>query len=150
MQRRFRLIAVLCLLLPLSLIAGCVTPLPPSAEEIAAKRFETVPGKAVVYLFRDIVNYGVVPAPVALDGIQVGSSFGGTFFRFVLEPGRHRIEGMYVDNGAIEITVAANQLYFLQQTVQVTRNVSLSSSTFNVADATTGRSRVVQYQLTGF
>ncbi len=109
-----------------------------------------MPGKAVVYLFRDLVNYGVVPAPVALDGIQVGSSFGGTFFRFVLEPGRHRIEGMYVDNGAIEFTVAANQIYFLQQTVQATRYVALSGSTFNIADAATGRARVSQYELTGF
>jgi hypothetical protein len=126
-----------------------VTPIPPSPQEIEAKRFESVPGKAVVYLFRDAVNYATVAAPVALDGSPVGSTYAGTFMRLVMDPGRHRINGTYQDMGAIELTVAANQIYFVQHTAIVTRSVDLMGTVFTPADPATGRSRVAQYQLTG-
>jgi hypothetical protein len=145
MRQRLRILAaLLLLLLPL---AGCVTPPPPSPQEVAAKRFEAVPGKAVIYVFRDAVNFEGVPSPLALDGNPVGSSYGGTFFRFVVEPGQHRLAGMYGDNGAMTITVAAGQIYFVQQTVSLM--VGMVSSTFDAVGADEGRSRVSRYQLTG-
>jgi hypothetical protein len=143
LRQRLRILAAL-LLLPL---AGCVTPPPPSPQEIAAKRFETVPGKAVIYVFRDAVNFAGTPSPIALDGNAIGSSYGGTFFRLVVEPGQHRLTGMYGDNGAMTIIVAANQLYFVQQTVSLM--VGMVASTFDTVGANEGRSRVSQYQLTG-
>jgi hypothetical protein len=145
MKWRIPILAASCL----ALLAGCVTPIPPSPQEIEAKRFETVPGKAVIYLFRDAVNYQTVAAPVALDGVPVGSSYAGTFLRFVVEPGKRRLAGTYQDIGAIEMTVAANQIYFVQHTAIVTRNVDLMGTAFTPADPATGRSRVAQYQLTG-
>jgi hypothetical protein len=143
MRQRLRILVALCLL-P---FAGCVTPPPPSPQEIAAKRFDVVPGKAVIYVFRDAVNFEGTPSPIALDGNPVGSSYGGTFFRFVVEPGQHRLAGMYGDNGAMTLTVAANQIYFVQQTVSLM--VGMVSSTFDAVGANEGRSRVSQYQLTG-
>ncbi len=145
MKRRIQTLAVSCLVV----LAGCVTPTPPSPQEIEAKRFEVVPGKAVVYIFRDAVNYATVAAPIALNGNPIGSTYAGTFMRLVVDPGQHRIAGTYYDLGAIDMTVAANQIYFVQHTALVTRNVDLMGTVFRAADPATGRSRVAQYQLTG-
>ena len=125
--------------------AACVPPLPTSPQEIAAKRFETVPGKAVVYVFRDLVNFGGVQAPIALDGNQIGTSYGGTFFHLVLEPGPHRLTGMFGDSGSMQFSVQAGQMYFIQQ--NVTLNFGMVNSFFAAVDAAEGRSRVSQYQL---
>lgn len=146
MKPILRTLAISTLLI---LFGGCVTPPPPTAAEIQAKRFEPVPGKAVVYLYRDEVNYPTVAAPIALDGNEVGSNFAGTFFRFVVEPGEHRISGTVADNGAIRFNTAANQIYFVQQTALVTRTVDLMGTVYTVVDPAVGRSRVAKYQING-
>lgn len=127
---------------------GCVTPLPPSPQELAAKRFEPVPGKAVVYVFRDLVNFSSVQAPLALDGNQIGASYGGTFFHLVVDPGQHRLAGMFGDNGSMQFSVQAGQLYFIQQTITV--NFGMVNSFFGAVGPAEGRSRVSQYQLTNY
>jgi hypothetical protein len=133
----------------LTLLGGCVTPPPPTPAELQAKRFDPVPGKAVVYLYRDQVNYPTVAAPIALNGNDVGANFAGTFFRFVVEPGEQRISGTVADNGALRFNVAANQIYFVQQTAIVTRTVDLMGTVYTVVDPAIGRSRVSQYQYNG-
>jgi hypothetical protein len=142
MKSLFKVFAALGLMLA---AAGCVTPLPPSPQELAAKRFEPVPGKAVVYVFRDAVNFASVQAPIALDGNQIGTSYGGTFFHVVVEPGPHRLAGMFGDTGSMQFSVQAGQLYFIQQNVLV--NFGMVTSFFAAVDASEGRSRVSQYQL---
>jgi hypothetical protein len=133
----------------LLLFGGCVTPPPPTAAEIQAKRFEPVPGKAVVYLYRDQVNFPTVAAPIALDGSDVGANFAGTFFRFVVDPGEHRISGTVADIGSIRFKVEPNQIYFVQQTALVTRTVDLMGTVYNLVDPAVGRARVSEYQLIG-
>jgi hypothetical protein len=145
MKSLFKALAALGLMLA---AAGCVTPLPPSPQELAAKRFEPVPGKAVVYVFRDAVNFASVQAPIALDGNQIGASYGGTFFYQVVEPGTHRLAGMFGDTGSMQFSVQAGQLYFIQQNVLV--NFGMVTSFFAAVDASEGRSRVSQYQLTAY
>jgi hypothetical protein len=134
--------AAFCALLSLG---ACVTPLPPSPQELAAKRFETVPGKAVVYVFRDLVNAPQVQAPIALDGNAIGTTYGGTFFHLVVDPGPHRLAGMYGDTGSIQFTVAAGELYFIQQSINA--SFGLVTSSFSTVSAAEGRSQVSQYQL---
>jgi hypothetical protein len=125
--------------------AACVTPLPPSPQEVAAKRFEPVPGKAVVYVFRDLVNFGGVQAPVALDGNQIGTTYGGTFLYVVVDPGTRRLTGMFGDAGSMQFSVQAGELYFIQQNVTV--NFGMVNSFFGAVSAAEGRNRVSQYQL---
>jgi len=133
----------------LTLLGGCVTPPPPTPEALQAKRFEPVPGKAVIYLYRDAVNYTTVAAPIALNGNDVGATFAATFFRFVVDPGPQRISGTVADIGAIQFNVAANQIYFVQQTAIVTRTVNLMGTVYNMVGPATGRSRVSEYQFNG-
>lgn len=48
------------------LVAGCAQ-LPPSWQDVEAKRFESVPGKAVIYIVRDFPDFSDRPATIWLD-----------------------------------------------------------------------------------
>src|SRR5690349_6639231 len=83
----FRFISMLIVAL-----AGCA-PLPPSPQDIEAKRFEAVAGKAVVYVVRQYPDISRDVATLMLDDRMMGSTYPGTYFRWVLDPGRHVIRG---------------------------------------------------------
>src|SRR5205085_12524377 len=89
-------------------------PLPPSPQDIEAKRFELVPGKAVIYLVRDRPDISREAATVMLDDNMMGTTYPGTYFRWVVQPGRHQIRGFAGDAGSITIDVAPDRMYFLQ------------------------------------
>ena len=82
-------------LLALALTA-CVTR-EPSPQEIRSKRFETLPDKAVVYLYRDRIDFVDNPASFTLDGAHQGATYRGTYFRLELAPGRHQLAGFAQD-----------------------------------------------------
>ena len=103
-------------LLLVLMLAGCA-PLPPSPADIAAKRFEHVPGKAVIYLVRDLHDFSRDASTVMLDDNMMGSTYPGTYFRWEVEPGRHQIRGYAGDNGSFTIDAAPDRMYFIQQSV---------------------------------
>ena len=96
------------------LLAGCA-PLPPSPQDIEAKRFELVPGKSVIYLVRELHDVSREAATVMLDDNMMGSTYQGTYFRWVVDPGRHVIRGYAGDNGSLVMDVAPDRMYFVQQ-----------------------------------
>lgn len=96
--------------------AGCA-PLPPGPADMEAKRFEPVQGKAVIYLFREYPDLSREVATVMLDDAMMGSTYPGTYFRWVVEPGRHQIRGYAADAGAITIDVVPDRIYYIQQSV---------------------------------
>ena len=104
------------LLLLVAMLAGCA-PLPPSPQDIEAKRFEQVPGKAVIYVVRQYPDISREVATVMLNDQMMGSTYPGTYFRWVVDPGRHQIRGYAGDNGSITLDVEANRMYFIRQSV---------------------------------
>lgn len=138
-----RLIAVLLV----SIAAACA-PLPPSPADIAAKRFETVPGQAVIYLVRPDPDASRDGATLWLDDRMMGSTFPGTYFRWVVPPGRHRIAGYASDSGNITLDTAPGRVYFVFQSFG--RPFGFSGiSTFQPLDDRTGRAMVMSSQLAG-
>lgn len=139
---------LLCLAFAVGLgIAGC-TPLPPSPEDLQAKRFEAVPDKAVVYLFRDIPDFIDDGATVVVDDHTQGTTYPGTYFRLELAPGRHRIAGFAGDSGVIEMAVQAGRIYFVQQSV-TPLVAGITYSHFRPVDAGYGRQAVLRSELIG-
>jgi len=96
-------------------IAGCAQ-LPPSPEDIQAKRFETVPDKAVIYIVRAPLDSSE-PSELALEGTQQISTYPGTYYRWEVAPGTYAIAGMGFSMASATVTAAAGQIYFLQHTV---------------------------------
>ena len=130
-----------------ALLLSACAPLPPSPQDLEAKRFEPVSGKAVIYLVRDYPDFSREVGTVMLDDQMMGSTYPGTYFRWVVEPGRHQIRGYAGDNGSITIDVAPDRMYFLQQSV--TRFFGFAQSMFRVIPEPYGRAAVARAELVG-
>ncbi len=125
------------------LLAGCVQ-LPPSPQDLQAKRFEPVPGKAVIYLVRNNPDISGVAATLKLDDVIMGSTYPGTYFRWEVAPGRHRIGGFGPDNGEITLATEAGKIYFVQQVVMTLRS---PISSFSVVSDREGRMIAMRSEL---
>ncbi len=134
-------------LLLILMLAGCA-PLPPSPEDIAAKRFEPAPGKAVIYVVRDFSDFSSEVSMVLLDDQIMGSSYLGTYFRWVVEPGRHQIRGYAGDAGTFTLDAAPDRMYFIQQSVARTFH-GFAQSFFRPLPEVYGRAAVLRGEITG-
>jgi len=123
-----------------ALLAGCAQ-LPPTPEEIRAKKFEAVPGKAVIYLFRTSLDHSDRPGQISLGNIVL-KTYPGTFFHWVVEPGARRIAGFGPDAGNIKVQAEAGQLHFVRQ--QMSPLAHMPSSIFTLVSEAEGRRGVLQ------
>ena len=112
---RFRGFWVKKLCFVLLLLVGCVQ-LPPTPEDLQAKRFEAVPDKAVIYVVRTPQD-SFEPSGLALDDGQPISTQRGTFIRWEVPPGQHRISGVGPAMESVTLNASPGQIYFLQHTV---------------------------------
>ena len=132
-------------LLPaLLFLSGCAQ-LPPLPGDAAAKRFEAVPDRAVIYVVRPVFDRNFV-APIMLDDQMMGSTYRGTYMRLVVPGGTHHIAGFAVDNGRISLQAEPGQVYFIQQTTW--GYSSLQGSVFQRVEAQTGRNLVLAGTMT--
>lgn len=126
------------------LIAGCVQ-LPPTPQDIQAKKFETVPDKAVIYVVRNDPDTSVVHGTMTLgDNIMI-TTFPGTYFRWEVPPGTHRIAGYAADSSEIVLKTEAGRLYFVQQSIVGTR--SMASGFLQRIPERDGRAMVLRSEL---
>lgn len=130
----------------LLLFAGCVAPLPPTPRDLESKRFEQVPGKAVIYVARRRPDFTREPTGVMLDDMMMGTSYPGTYFRWVVMPGRHRIAGFAGDGGVFMLNAEADRIHFIQQSV--TNMFGRIQSTFQPVPERHGRELVMRGELT--
>jgi hypothetical protein len=128
--------------------AGCAQ-LPPSPQEIEAKRFESAPGKAVIYLVRDDPDFSDVGAAVMLDDRLMGTTYPGTFFRWVVEPGPHQIRGFAGDAGSYSLATGPDSIYFVQQRVARFLPTPSAQSYFQLVPDPHGRAAVLRSVLAG-
>jgi hypothetical protein len=103
------------LIATLALITGCVQ-LPPSPAEMQAKRFESAPGRAVIYIVRATPGYDG-HGTIALDDSIVITMLAGNFFRWEVAPGTHRIAGRAQDVSRLNINAEPGKVYFVRHTV---------------------------------
>src|SRR5215813_13198643 len=74
------------------LLAGCAQ-LPQTQADIQAKRFESVAGKSVIYVVRTPMD-SWEPSSLLLDSSAQVTTHRGTYYRWEVAPGTHRIAGM--------------------------------------------------------
>lgn len=135
------------LLLVAFVLAGCA-PLPPSPADLEAKRFEPAPGKAVIYVVRADPDISREVSTLMLDDNMMGSTYPGTYFRWVVEPGRHQVRGYAGDNGSITIDAAPDRMYFIQQAVSKLFT-GFAQSFFRPVPEPHGRALVLRGELAG-
>ena len=131
------------LLTVLLLIAGCAQ-LPPPPEDAAAKRFEALPDRAVIYLARPAPDPTFI-VPVMLNDRMIGSTYHGTFLRIEVPAGRHVLRGMAGDSGTITVDAAAGRIYYVEHRAYGYR--TFTDSSFHAVDPRRGQALVRNGQI---
>lgn len=129
-------------------VAACAQ-LPPSPQEIEAKRFEPAAGKSVIYLVRDDPDFTDTGASVMLDDTLMGTTYPGTFFRWVVDPGPHQIRGFAGDSGTYSLGTGPDRIYFVQQRVSRFLPMPSAQSYFQLVPDPHGRAAVLRSVLAG-
>lgn len=119
------------------LLAGCAQ-LAPAPQDLQAKRFEALPDRAVIYLVRDRAVLSDRGAPIWLGNAIKITTYPGTYFRWEVAPGVHRITGDEADFGTIALEAAPGRIYFVEQQLSERHDVSY----FYVIDEQHGRAVV--------
>ena len=132
------------------LVAGCVQ-LPPTPQDIQAKRFEAPEaGKSVIYLVRDSADFNDGPATLWLGDERIITTYPGTYFRWEVEPGAQRIAGFAGDSGSITVRVEPGRIYYIQQRVTPFTLFHASvapTSSFQLVPEANGRAVALRGQL---
>ena len=96
-------------------LAGCVQ-LPPTPQDLQAKRFEPAPGQSVIYLVRTPLDSSE-PQTLMLNGRATIATLPGTYYRWEVAPGRHHIEGFGFGSESVTLTTEPGGVYFFEHTV---------------------------------
>lgn len=125
-----------------TLLAGCAQ-LPPSPQDIEAKKFESIPGKAAIYVVRDPMSVGL-GAPIWLgQGAQI-TLWQGNYLRWVVEPGSYTVAGIGASTASISIQAQAGKIYFVHFRVEGNIRIGVSNSALSMMDDQAGRALVRQ------
>ncbi len=115
-------------------LAGCQQ-LPLDPQDIEAKKFESIPGKAAIYIVRDSLSVEL-GAPLWLDqGAQI-TMYQGNYYRWIVDPGSHTIAAIGLSTASITIQAQAGKIYFVHYRVEGSMRVGVVSSALD-ADGTT-------------
>lgn len=134
------------LLLAALLVAGCAQ-LPPSPQDLQAKKFEAVPGMAVIYIVRNQPDLSPHHGTLTLDDTGMITTFPGTYYRWEVAPGSHRIRSYVIGTAAVTLQAEAGKIYFVQNKVSGFR--SATNVFLEVIPEGDGRAMVVRSQLIG-
>jgi hypothetical protein len=124
------------------LLAGCQQ-LPLTPQDIQARKFEAVPGMAVIYVVRDYPDFTELQSMIYLGDKLILKTYPGTYYRWEVPPGPHHIRGAAFDTGAITVSGAPGMIYFVQQRVTVAFMAS-PNSFFQLVAEPAGRGAVLR------
>jgi hypothetical protein len=132
------------LILLIFFVSGCVQ-LPPTPQDIEARKFQPLADKAVIYIVRPRVDSNV-QGPVSIPGGMI-STYQGTYYRLEVLPGLQRIEGAGASTAAVAINAEAGRIYFVEHTVLGTTREGLLSMWLRRIDESRGRKMVSEATL---
>lgn len=133
------------ILLTVLLLAGCAQ-LPPTPEDIQARKMESLPDKSVIYVVRSAMDSREISGLVLDDRAQI-ATLGGTYYRWEVAPGMHRVAGFASANESVTLTTAPGKIYFLEHTVNGTRRSGPQSTWLREINEQDGRALVARSQL---
>lgn len=110
------LVTVFTLLL---LLGGCAaTPEASVQDDRDAKRFESAPGAAIVYLYRADGGVGSGNSTLWLDNRLVGEILPATYYRVSVRPGKNLLTAFAGDNGRLEFETRSGEVYYVAVTLR--------------------------------
>ena len=133
------------ILLTALVLAGCA-PLPPTPQDTQAKRFEPAPNMSVIYIVRTPLDSQEMSG-LALDDREQITTLWGTYYRWEVAPGTHRVSGMGRANESVTLATAPGSIHFVEHTVRGNPRSGATSTTLRQVDDQYGRRAVQQSQL---
>jgi len=127
------------------MLAGCVQ-IPPTPQDIQAKRFDVVPDKAVIYIVRpgiDSLNSGMI----SIGDSGTIATQQGTYYRWEVAPGTHRLELSGPHTAVVTVQAQAGKIYFVQHTVRGGNREGVQSMSLQQIGDMDGRKLVEKAQL---
>ncbi len=136
------IIASLAVFVLVGLLGCAKTSKAPGEAGSAAKRFETVDDRGILYLYRRGRAVGAaVATQVQVNGKDAGGTGPGTFFRWELKPGTYVFSANTKESSAaVEIKVEAGKLYFIEQNQRI--GLSSGRVQMDIRDEGTGTAAV--------
>lgn len=101
-------------LLVFILLAGCAQ-IPPTPQDIQAKKFERVPDKSVIYVIRNNPDASPRGTTLVVDDALGITTYSGTYIRWEVAAGTHVIRGRGGDSGATTVKSEAGRIYYVLQ-----------------------------------
>ncbi len=133
------------------LVTACIPvdlPIPPqplvkpqNADEKMAKNTAAPADKAVVYLYRSFIT-GSTLLTVELDGEYAGNTSGGTYFMWLLAPGKHDFASIGGNTSTMSLEAKAGETYYIWQEIKWSWRIFLWQpwrTELHLVDEETGR-----------
>jgi len=132
------------LVLLLALLGACAsTPEATVQSDAEAKRFESAPRAAIIYLYRADAPGGSGTSTIWVDGHIVGQTLPATYFRVPVRPGRNRISAYASDQGHLDIETREGAIYFASMRVAGTDETP-SITVFRSVAPEVGKTEIVR------
>lgn len=97
-----------------ALLTGCAaTPEALPIDDATAKRFESAPGTAIVYLYRADPPGGRGTSMLWLDGRLVGELLPRTYYRVSVRPGKNLLTAYSSDQARLEFETRGGEVHFV-------------------------------------
>lgn len=120
-----------------AMLAGCAwTPRATPEMDAAAKQFTAYSDAATIYVYRSYLNRPDERATLYMNGLLVGDTRPGTFYRIDTVPARHVLHGLGTDSGHLAVDARAGQVYFVRL------DVIGRESNFKLQSAAVGRQQI--------
>jgi hypothetical protein len=129
-----------------ALALGACVQMPPSPADIEAKRFEPVPGKAAVYIVRRVMDSDEA-GPLMLDDRITITTLRGTYYRWDVDPGPHKIEGISASPIRHIFNAEPGRIYYFMHTVYGTMLMGATMTALQPVSEAQGQALVRQAQL---
>lgn len=102
--------------------------------------------KAVIYIVRAQMDSNEAGTLQLDDNAQI-TTFSGTYYRWEVAPGPHRIAGISGETGLVQFDAQAGKIYFVRHTVRGSRRSGWQSTNLQQIGEQDGRKLVMQSQL---
>ncbi len=126
-------------------MAGCAQ-IPPSPQDVEAKRFNSLPDKSVIYVVRGRLGPPLGDTLSLDDRLQI-TTWAGTYYRWETEPGVQRIRGYASSNASITLKTERGKIYFVEHVVIGNSRDGVQNTFLQTLDEKTGRAFVRDAQL---
>ena len=133
------------ILLAALLAAGCAQ-LPPDPEYLRDTTFDTLPDRSVIYVVRTPLDSRESSGLVLDERVQF-ATLAGTYSRWEVAPGTHRVAGFASASESVTLTTAPGGIYFLEHTVRGNPRDGVLLTSLRQIGAREGRALLARSQM---